>query len=264
MNILALETTGKYGSASVLKDGEQAVVVTSENEMNHLKDVISMSATALEQAGITKSDITHIAASVGPGSFTGIRIGVTTARTLAQMLEVPCIAVSSLEGMEYRVEDAAIDNNCAMILAIINARRNQTYAGLWKIDYDADTATTVSEPATEERQYMIDEILELAKSGLAEINEANVENIRRIFITGDGIDAYRTIIEETLLEDSYVLADEELRYQSADAVAELAVFNIKVGKEMEYHNLMPEYMRLSEAEQRLKEGTLSSKISKLK
>ena len=264
MIILALETTGKYGSASVLKYGEQAVTVTSENEMNHLKDVISMSAAALEEAGITKNDITHIAASVGPGSFTGIRIGVTTARTLAQMLGLPCVAISSLEGMEYRVEDAAIDNNCAMILAIINARRNQTYAGLWKIDYDVDTATTVSEPATEERQYMIDEILELAKSGLTEINETDRGNPRKIFITGDGIDAYRTIIEETLLEDSYVLADEELRYQSADAVAELAALSIQAGRMVDYRELRPEYMRLSEAEQRLKEGTLSSKISKLK
>lgn len=264
MNILALETTGKYGSASVLKDGEQAVIVTSENEMNHLKDVISMSAAALEEAGITKSDITHIAASVGPGSFTGIRIGVTTARTLAQMMEVPCVAISSLEGMEYRVEDVAIDNNCAMILAIINARRNQTYAGLWKIDYDVDTATTVSEPLVEERQYMIDEILELAKSGLAKINAADMENHCKIFITGDGIDAYRTIIEETLAEDSYVLADEEIRYQSADAVAELAALSIQAGRTVNYRELMPEYMRLSEAEQRLKEGTLSSKISKLK
>lgn len=264
MNILALETTGKYGSASVLKDGEQAVLVTSENEMNHLKDVISMSAAALDQAGIGKKDITHLAASIGPGSFTGIRIGVTSARTLAQMLEVPCVAVSSLEGMEYRVEDEAIDNNCAMILAIINARRNQTYAGLWKVGYDVDTTTTVSESIAEEKQYMIDEILNIAKEKLDAINSDENETAYKLLITGDGVDAYREIIEEVLAEDSYILADEELRYQSADAVAELAAFSIKADNCVDYRELMPEYMRLSEAEQRLKEGTLSSKISKLK
>ncbi len=257
MNILALETTGKYGSAAVIGDNGLPVVAYSANEMSHLQDIIGMSQTALDQAGIDKKDLTHVAASVGPGSFTGIRIGVTTARTMGQMLRIPCIAVSSLEGMEYRVEDEAIDNECGIILAIINARRNQTYAGMWSVQYDVDEVTTTAEPLCEEQQYMIDEILELAKAKMTELDT-------KVLITGDGVDAYGEIIEGTLDEGSYVIADEELRYQSADAVAELAKFRADAGKTVDYADLMPNYMRLSEAEQRLKEGTLSEKISKLK
>ncbi|MBQ0041293.1 MAG: tRNA (adenosine(37)-N6)-threonylcarbamoyltransferase complex dimerization subunit type 1 TsaB [Clostridiales bacterium] len=257
MNILALETTGKYGTAAVIKDNNPAVCVSSNNEMSHLQDIINMSEEALKQAGISKNELTHVAASVGPGSFTGIRIGVTTARTLGQMLGIPCVAVSSLEGMEYRVEDAAIDSGCGLILAIINARRNQTYAGLWTVEYDADTATTSTESAAEERQYMIDEVLELAKSKMDELDT-------KLLITGDGADAYEEIIKNTLAEDSYIIADEDLRYQSADAIVELAKFKAEAGDVVEYEQLLPNYMRLSEAEQRLKEGTLSSKISKLK
>ena len=263
MNILALETTGKYGTAAVIKDNDPAICVSSNNEMSHLQDIINMSEEALGQAGISKNELTHVAASVGPGSFTGIRIGVTTARTLGQMLGIPCVAVSSLEGMEYRVEDMAIDNGCGLILAIINARRNQTYAGLWTVSYDPDTATTVTESAAEERQYMIDEVLAIAKDKLAAINEGR-ETACKLLITGDGADAYADIIENVLAEESYIIADEELRYQSADAIVELAKFKAEAGEAVAFEELMPNYMRLSEAEQRLKEGTLSSKISKLK
>ena len=257
MNILALETTGKYGSAAVIRDNAAPVVVFSGNEMSHLQDIISMSQAALDQAGVDKKELTHVAASIGPGSFTGIRIGVTTARTMGQMLGIPCVAVSSLEGMEYLAEDEAIENDCGIILSIINARRNQTYAGMWSIKYDVDEVTTTAEPLCDEQQYMIDEILTMTKAEMARQNT-------RVFITGDGVDAYAAVIEEMLEEGSYVIADEEVRYQSADAIAELAKFRVDAGETVAFDALMPNYMRLSEAEQRLKEGTLSSKISKLK
>ena len=96
INILALETTGKYGSAAVIREDGRVFCASSETEMNHLKDIITISDEAVRMAGIGKKDLTHVAASVGPGSFTGIRIGVTTARTLGQMLGIPCVSVSSL------------------------------------------------------------------------------------------------------------------------------------------------------------------------
>lgn len=239
MYILALETTGKYGSAAVIGDNGCPVVVASENEMNHLQDIITISDAAIKQAGIAKSDLTHIACSVGPGSFTGIRIGVTTARTLAQMLGIPCIAVSSLRSLVKSVENKAKEEKCELILASINARRNQTYAAI----YNADGSVYA-----EEKQYMIEEVLEIAaNSG------------RKVFVTGDGIDAYADIISDKL--NNYELADEKLRYQSAKSVAELAITGEYIESSCEYEKLQPNYMRLSEAEQRLAAGTLSSKIT---
>ena len=107
MKILAIETTGRYGSAAVI-DGEGHVFsAVSTEEMNHLKGMIGLIDEAISKAGTDKSGLTHIAASIGPGSFTGIRIGVTTARVMAQMLGVPCVAVSSLEGMACGAMEAA-------------------------------------------------------------------------------------------------------------------------------------------------------------
>jgi len=249
MLILALETTGKYGSAAVIDDSGRVSVSRSDNEMNHLRDIIAISSEALEMSGRKKAELTHVAASRGPGSFTGIRIGVTTARTLAQMLEIPCIGVSSLEAMALR---QAHEGGCTgrLIVPLINARRHQVYAGAWQ-----ETEGRV-EKAFDDRQYMIEEILEI----LDKENFLSQEN--PVVFTGDGIDAYDGIIEETLPAGTYALSDESLRYQDAGSVAEVAMSKALSGAVLSYGELLPDYMRLAEAEQKLKDGTLSPRIKK--
>ena len=87
-----------------------------------------------------------------------------------------------------------------------------------------------------------------------------------MFFTGDGIDAYEEIITDAFasagISDRLILADTDIRYQRAEAAACIALRFAMTGKTVGYDELMPEYMRLSEAEQRLKEGTLSEKIRK--
>jgi tRNA threonylcarbamoyladenosine biosynthesis protein TsaB len=259
INILALETTGKYGSAAVIKEDGSVYCASSETEMNHLKDIITISDEAVKAAGITKKDLTHVAASAGPGSFTGIRIGVTTARTLGQMLGIPCIAVSSLESMARRVLSQAIAAEALYVVPVINARRHQTYAGAWQAVFtsDGEKQSIVSEMP--EKQYMIEDLL-------AALTEKAEEKGAKVFFTGDGIDAYEDIIRDAFaakgISDLLILADENIRYQSADSAARIALAKALKGDILTYERLLPEYMRLSEAEQRLREGTLSDKIKK--
>ena len=258
-NILALETTGKYGSAAVITEDGRVYCASSQTEMNHLKDIITISDEAVRMAGLSKGDLTHVAASAGPGSFTGIRIGVTTARTLGQMLGVPCISVSSLEAMALRVLDRASDEQASYIVPIINARRHQTYAGAWTQLSAGDTEHKTIAGELPEKQYMIEDLL-------AEMTDRAARTGGRVFFTGDGIDAYRDIIEDAFrqkdLSRLLAFAGEDIRYQCADSVAEIALRKAVRGETLTYDRLLPEYMRLSEAEQRLKEGTLSDKIRK--
>ena len=258
MNILAIETTGKYGSASVINGKAVVFSASSSEEMNHLKGMMLLIDEAIRKAGIDKSELTHIAASIGPGSFTGIRIGVVTARTMAQMLDVPCIAVSSLAAMGQRVLDAAISAGSLYVVPVINARRHQTYAGVWEAQFTSDCEHKLLMPVMEEKQYMIEDLLEALSGKLAELEDA----AGAIYFTGDGIDAYREIIESSLPEGSYAFAEEELRYQHAENVAKIALGKAATGEVVSYNDLMPEYMRLAEAEQRLKAGTLSDRIRK--
>lgn len=270
MKILAIETTGKYGSASVINETGEVFSAISTEEMNHLKGMMILIDEAIREAGTDKSELTHIAASVGPGSFTGIRIGVVTARVMAQMLDVPCVAVSSLEAMGERVLDAAVSAGSLYVVPIINARRHQTYAGVWEAQFTSDYEQKTLCSVMEEKQYMIEDLLAALSSKIAELEaeaSGRVQSLKAmlgnmIYFTGDGIDAYREIIESSLPEGTYVFADEGLRYQYAESVARTALKKAKAGRVLRYNELMPEYMRLAEAEQRLKAGTLSDRIRK--
>ena len=256
MKILSIETTGKYGSASVIDETGRIFSAASSEEMNHLRGMITLIDEAVRKAGITKDEITHVAASAGPGSFTGIRIGVTTARVMSQMLGIPCIAVSTLEAMAERALDKAISAGALYVVPVINARRHQTYAGVYEAVFTADGGQQSAVRIMEEKQYMIEELLEDLKARMSEQSGAAA------FFTGDGIDAYGDIIESTMPEGSYMFADEEMRYQHAESVARIALRKAAAGDILTYDRLMPEYMRLAEAEQRLRAGTLSDRIRK--
>jgi tRNA threonylcarbamoyladenosine biosynthesis protein TsaB len=160
MKILAIETTGKYGSAAVICDDGRVFSAASYEEMNHLKGMMTLIDKAICEAGIAKSELTHVAASVGPGSFTGIRIGVTTARVMAQMLGIPCIAVPTLQAMAERSLDKAIASKSVFVASVINARRHQTYAGVYEAAFTSDHEHSAAVPVLEEKQYMIEELLE--------------------------------------------------------------------------------------------------------
>jgi len=250
MKILALETTGKYGSAAVIDDEGRIFCAASGEEMNHLRGMILLIDEALVKAGVGKDELTHIAASAGPGSFTGIRIGVTTARTMAQMLDLPCIAVSSVEALAEGSRRKASDEGAKFIVPVINARRHQTYAAAYAAGQDMKALT----PTLAEKQYMIEDLLEALKKMISGREGASA------FFTGDGIDVYGEIIEDMMPEGSYLFADESVRYQSAEAVAAIALRKAEEGATVAYDELLPEYMRLAEAEQRLKAGTLSDRI----
>ena len=138
MYILAIETTGPFGSVALVSEEETKCVVlgelTSTDEMNHLKDLLPQASRLLDSANVAKSELSRIAVSAGPGSFTGIRIGVSTARALAQALEIPCVSVPTLDAFMYKdnVTMGVNTMDCVpagdpVVVGILNARRGQVY-----------------------------------------------------------------------------------------------------------------------------------------
>ena len=89
MHILTYETTGSKGYAAVISSDGTIALSASSSKMDHLKDISTLASEALEKKKLSIHDISYVAAAIGPGSFTGIRIGVTTARTVAQMMNIP-------------------------------------------------------------------------------------------------------------------------------------------------------------------------------
>lgn len=293
MYILAIETTGPVGSVAVIDaDGadrkqsedkalysagaahadEHVPVKITTQTMSHLKNLIPIAAELLEEEKICRDEICAVAASIGPGSFTGIRIGVSTARALAQAWNVPCISVPTLELFrqkcgenekrsvepEKNITDSTDSGNAAghgdgSVCVIFNARRGQVYGACY-----SGTGEALIEPGPYMLADMLDRIEEL--------------RIKPLFY-GDGVDAYFDKEEFIGRVSDFDAAPEAGRYQTADMTARYArevwkaacadegseadaEGQISAGRIVQYEELLPDYMRESEAEQRLKDGSL--------
>lgn len=264
MYILAIETTGPVGSVAVIDAGAKdrmaarvPMKITTQT-MSHLKNLVPMMEKIFDEEGIGKDEVCAVAASVGPGSFTGIRIGVSTARALAQAWGVPCISVPSLEvfrekcgndGKGRVAEDgAAVNGSDGSVCAIFNARRGQVYAACFGCS---------GEVLIEPGPYMLADVLD-------RIEELGAKPT----FYGDGVDAYFDKEEFRDRVSGYAAAPVEERYQTADMAARYALDVWKIASDdsgqeikadekiVDYGELLPDYMRESEAEQRLKDGSL--------
>lgn len=251
MYILAIETTGPKGSVAVIGEDGQPVLKVSAEKMNHLKDLTPMAQQILDETGIGKADLTAVAASVGPGSFTGIRIGVATARAVAQALDIPAVAVPTLDAFKLKCRGEGL------VVPIFNARRGQVYGAVFD-EYGEDILKS--------GPYMLTDCFETLLSHLKKRQDefsCGVAQSSCIRFYGDGIDAYREQIEEFArsaagtYDAEVALAPEEERYQTADMIARCALAKVLSGDTLTAEELLPDYMRETEAEQKLKDGSLA-------
>lgn len=242
MNILAIETTGASASVAVIDEQGRVVECSSSETLNHLQFLMPMVGEVLEKSKLQIDNLTAIAASRGPGSFTGIRIGVSTARALAQALDLPCISVPTLETFLYNQWDYS-----GIYCPIFNARRGQVYGGAYRWGEDGSPVEVVQGDA-----WLLSQLLEALTKAL-ESKEAEVT------FFGDGVEAYQAQIEQwqnsSLNSNIQVkLADSEVRYQKASSAAKLALELYKKGEVCSYQELRPDYMRKAEAQRKLEEA----------
>ena len=283
MYILALETTGPFASVSLIDNEGKITSKTSGERLNHLKDLTPMARELLSEVGAKASKISAVASSVGPGSFTGIRIGVATARAISQALDIPCISVPTISTfkLEYnKIPAAHIMENSEeaseiIVCPILDARRGQVYGGIFTNNINRtieegnnrESFFTPSQTIMEQGPYMLDEVLEKLNEAL-NTRALNTNATPKLVFFGDGIDAYKEKIYEKLqssLDDSVtklksmilMFPPKEERYQNAEAVATLALMKYKLGQVLTYNELLPDYMRKTEAEQKLEDGLLT-------
>ena len=130
MKILAISTSSNTASVTLLEDDRCIQELNICNEKTHSEKLMPLIDELLKNNGITLSDIGLIACDNGPGSFTGIRIGVATVKALAEAKNIPVVSCSSLEGLAYNV--AGFDYICA----ILDARNNQVYSAIFDKNYN--------------------------------------------------------------------------------------------------------------------------------
>ena len=230
MLILAIETTGPLASCA-LSDGIHTEQIINHTEYSHLEEIVPMVKTLLKEQSVKPEELDAIAVSRGPGSFTGIRIGVATAKGLAQVWNKPIITVPTLESFAYGKEQGDV-----VIAPLFDARRSQVYAGAYT------TAVNKAKTLVPGAAYGIDEFLEkLAKAAKK----------KTVVFYGDGCEPYREALEN--YPGAHRFAEEECRFQLAENVVQLAQLMFEKGELTDCFGAEPEYMRLAEAERKLKE-----------
>jgi len=244
MNILAIETTGPLASVAIINDKQEIREKHSDRKLSHLQNLIPMIGDLLEDCQLQLSNLTHIAVSEGPGSFTGIRIGAATGKALAQVLNLPVIAVPTLRAFAYNIPDFD-----GLFCPIFDARRSQVYAGAYYLE-NGKCLQAVPDSA-----YSIDVFLD-------RVEEFDREYGKKIIFFGDGIDVYKDAVEAWKIntkrispkdDSSVIIAEDDVRLQTASSVARLAYELYRQGSVINYFELMPVYLRKAEAERKLEE-----------
>ena len=245
MYILAIETTGAFASVALMKDDKIIGHIQGNDRFSHLQNLMPQVAAVTKESKLSIGDIDAIAVSKGPGSFTGIRIGVSSARAMSQALDIPCVEVSSLEALAMNAVDMSGGENGSgaaeaefekeiLICPILDARRSQVYGGGYYIKKG------YPQEQIKAGAYTIEEFLDKAV------------DYRRILLFGDGVDACREKIKK-LRPEGTETAPENIRYQRAESVARLGAKLFAENGGIPYNQVIPDYMRLAEAERKLKE-----------
>ena len=224
MRILAFETSAKAGSVAVLEKG----ILLAENYCNtgltHSQTLMVMAEDALKSCGLTPSQVDAVAVASGPGSFTGVRIGVAAAKGFAWGSDIPCCGVSTLEAMA-----TGLGVYDGYVLPVMDARRSQVYNAVFRAEGGKLTRVT------EDRA--------IALSDLAQ----EIKNLEKpVFLVGDGAVLCYNTLKDTVPQ--LILPPEHKLHQRAVGVALVAERMLQNGDVCDGATLTPNYLRLSQAE----------------
>ncbi|AYU55683.1 tRNA (adenosine(37)-N6)-threonylcarbamoyltransferase complex dimerization subunit type 1 TsaB [Staphylococcus debuckii] len=212
MNYLLLDTSNKPMSLAVMQDDNVLVEHTTNLKRNHSIQLMPAIQSILQEAGIDKRELDAIVAAKGPGSYTGLRIGVTTAKTLAYALQTKLYGVSSLEALAATLPDLQAG---LWIVPVIDARREAVYTGVYY--YRNGQLETVLED-----QYMT----------IADLNSYLIESKKDYIFAGNDLEKIKPLLEGKLVE----------------TLPQASKMKALIHEPENIHTFHPDYLKLSEAE----------------
>ena len=222
--ILAFETSAKAASVALYGNGKLLGEQYQNTGLTHSQTLMVMAEDLLKQCGKTVKDVTAVAVAEGPGSFTGVRIGVAAAKGFAWGGELPCYGVSTLESMAL-----SLGIYQGYVCPCMDARRNQVYNALFYVNCG------VVERFCEDRAIALEDL----KRELEELDGP-------VYLVGDGAElAYKHLSGDF---EELILPPEHRRHQRAVGVALAAEAKIAAGDPGDANAMTPNYLRLSQAE----------------
>lgn len=217
MIVLAIDSASSAACAAVVVDGKLLCEYTQNQNKTHSVKMLPMVEQMIADVGLTFSDIDVFACGIGPGSFTGVRIGAATLKGIADTLDKPCVAVNALEALS-----GAVKYFPGIVMPLIFARENECYAAA----FDADTEVLAPCVMT------VEEIIEYAKD-------------KNVLFTGDGAELNRECLSSV---DNVHFADSMCSIVRASVIANIAYHKAIQGETGDSSVFSPMYMRKSQAE----------------
>ena len=224
MKILSVDSSSVSASVAITENGATLAESFINNGLTHSQTLMPMVEKALKDSGVSIKDIDLFAITNGPGSFTGVRIGIASVKGMADALNKKCMAISTLE-----VIAEPLKNEDCIACAVMDARCNQVYTAIFEN----------GKRLCEDKAVLIDEL------GV----ELKTYNKKVVFI-GDGSVLCYEKLKDVVTDIS--VADENIRYIHASSIGRLAEDKIENGEEpIDSAKLVPYYLRLPQAEREL-------------
>ena len=224
MKILAIDTSGPNCCVAVIDEDKVIANFDINIGRTHSETLLPLVEALEKFTNLTLNDIDVFACCVGPGSFTGIRIGIATIKGFALSLNKPVISVSTLESLAYNV--LQYDK---IICSILDARNNNVYAAFYKYD---GTLKMIGNYQTNSINELVDEVKKLQD---------------KILFIGNGAISYQKILQNELNENA-IFVPKHLNEQSAVSVARIAIDKYNRNELDSAYELHPLYLRKSQAE----------------
>ncbi|MEW8972722.1 MAG: tRNA (adenosine(37)-N6)-threonylcarbamoyltransferase complex dimerization subunit type 1 TsaB [Tissierellaceae bacterium] len=226
MKILGLDTSTMMTTCAVIDDNRLIGEYSLNQDMTHSERLVPMIKEVLDNLGLKIEDIDLYGVAIGPGSFTGLRIGVSTIKAFAHLFNKPVVGVSTLEALAYNLPYNDI------IVPMIDARRNRVYTGIYSWDDEGF------------KEVMAPDVLPI------EDMLKTLKDYSKISINGNGGSLYRDIIVD-VLKDRVQFAPIGQNMCRAVSIAELAKLKYDAGIIDDYFTLAPDYLRESQAQREL-------------
>lgn len=236
MKTLAIDTSSKVCTVSILDNDDVLINLYNDDEKTHSVKLMPMIDEAFKKTNLNLYDMNLLACCIGPGSFTGVRIGIATIKSFSDVTNIPVVGVSSLEGLAYNVQEQVSEST--LVCSIIDAKNNNVYCGLYNFKNDNCNKLSI--------------LAEDINKTISNINHVfKTQNFDNIFFVGDGSVVHKDLLESTFSNTTF--ANEKDNYQNSISIAKSGMLKYHNGEYGDSSTISPIYLKKSQAERALEE-----------
>ena len=243
MKILAIDTSSKICSVAITEDTNKIIELHSDDEKTHSVKLMPMIDEALKTCSLTLDNIDLLSCCVGPGSFTGVRIGIATVKAFSDAKSISTVGISSLEELAYNTLETipSIQLSNTLFCSIIDANNHNVYCGLFR--YYNDCLNQITDFISEDIETVISKI------------NTTIATFNNIMFVGDGTVVYKNLLENDIINITTLFSSSEQNITNSVSVAKAGYIKYKNGNYGDSDFLSPLYLRKPQAERTLEENS---------